>query len=83
MKNFFYFTIKALFLINTFKFCPDFFGHIRKGLNKKAKVYFKIYDVTNWGKKYIYCPISHQTIKFGQLIEYNMPNICLQISYRK
>ena len=27
-------------------FCPDFFGHVGKQLDKKAKVNFKIYDVT-------------------------------------
>ena len=26
-------------------FRPEFFGHAEKGLGKKAKVYFKIYDV--------------------------------------
>ena len=29
-------------------FCPDFFGHVEKRLDKKVKVYFKIYDVINW-----------------------------------
>ena len=29
-------------------FCHDFFGHVGKGTNKKAKVNFKIYDVANW-----------------------------------
>ena len=28
-------------------FRPDFFGHERKRLDKKAEVNFKIYDVTN------------------------------------
>ena len=29
-------------------FCSDFFGSSGKRLVKKAKVNFKIYDVTNW-----------------------------------
>ena len=28
--------------------CPQFFNHVRKRLEKKAKVNFKIYDVINW-----------------------------------
>ena len=28
-----------------------FFGHVEKGLDKKDKVDFKIYDVTNWMTK--------------------------------
>ena len=29
-------------------FCLDFFRHIGKQLDKKAKVNFKTYEVTNW-----------------------------------
>ena len=29
-------------------FCRDFFGHVGKRLDKKAKVIFKIYNVINW-----------------------------------
>ena len=29
-------------------FCPDFFGHAGKRLDIKAKVNFKIHDVTDW-----------------------------------
>ena len=28
--------------------CPDFFGHVRKWLDKKSKGNFKIYDFKNW-----------------------------------
>ena len=28
-------------------FCPNFFGHVGKRFEKKAKVNFKIYDVTD------------------------------------
>ena len=29
-------------------FCPDLLGYVRKRLDNKAKVNFKIYCVTNW-----------------------------------
>ena len=47
MKNVFYITIKALFVLKIFKFCPDYFGYTEKQLEKKDMVNFKIYDVTN------------------------------------
>ena len=28
--------------------CSEFFGQVGKRLDKKAKVKFKLYDVTNW-----------------------------------
>ena len=40
MKNAFYFMVKALFV-------PKI-GHVEKRLSKKAKVNFKIHDVTDW-----------------------------------
>ena len=30
------------------KFCPYFLDHVGKRFDKKAKGYFKIYDVTDW-----------------------------------
>ena len=45
MKNVFYFTIKALLVIQIFKFFPLIFGHVGKRLEQKNKVNFKIYDV--------------------------------------
>ena len=55
-----------------------FFGHVAKWLNYKDQVNFKFYDVTAWltnNCKHILPNISrnksNQTIKFGQLIEYN------------
>ena len=29
-------------------FCPDVYGHVGKRLDKKAKINFKVYDVTTW-----------------------------------
>ena len=47
VKNVFYFTLKALFVLEIFKFLFWFFDHAGKGDDKKAKVNFKMYDVTN------------------------------------
>ena len=71
-------------------FWPVFFGHAEKGLGKKPKVYFKIYDVMDCKQAitiYLLQKISrnndNQTIKFGQLMEYNMRNIFSENSYQK
>ena len=48
MKNAFYFTSKALFILKIFKFLSWLFGHAAKRLDKKEKVNFKFYDVTAW-----------------------------------
>lgn len=37
--------------------CPDFFGHLRKRLDKKAKINLKIYDLIT-GEKIIIIHIS-------------------------
>ena len=69
MKNAFYFTLKAVFVL---------------------KMFVKIYDVTSWLKNnsiHILPNISrskgNQTMKFDQLIEYNMRNIFVEKSYTK
>ena len=48
MKNAFYFTSKALFVLKIFKFLPWLFDQVAKPLDKKVKVNFKFYDVTAW-----------------------------------
>ena len=48
MKNAFYFTSKALFVLKIFKFLSWLFGHVAKGLDKKDTIIFKFYDVTAW-----------------------------------
>ena len=48
MKNVFYFTSKALFVLKIFKFLSSHFGHVAKRLDKKDKVKLKFYDVTAW-----------------------------------
>ena len=46
IKNAFYFTSNALFVLKIFKFCLDFLAMYRKGLIEKIKFNFKFYDVT-------------------------------------
>ena len=40
--------LKALFVLEIFTFLSLLFGYIEKRLDKKAKVNFKIYNVTVW-----------------------------------
>ena len=42
MKNSFYFTLEAFFVLKMFNFVLDFFDHVGKRVNKAN---FKIYDV--------------------------------------
>ena len=39
---------KALFPLEILRLLPLLFGYVKKWLDKKAKVNFKIYDVTDW-----------------------------------
>ena len=48
MKNDFYFTLKALFVLNYFNFFLIFFGHLGKRIDKKTKVNFKTCSVIHW-----------------------------------
>ena len=48
MKEAFYFTLKALFVLKIFKFLSSHFGHVEKRLDWREKVYFKTYDATTW-----------------------------------
>ena len=83
MKNAFYFTLKALFVIKIFKFFSWLFGYVGKRLDEKDQINFKIYDVTTCLTNICntHLPISqevkaiNQAMKFGQLIKYNMRNI--------
>ena len=89
MKNAFYFTLKALFVLKLFQLVSQRFGHVQKRLDEKDKVNFKIYDVATWVTNN--CNVlpnilrskGIQTIKFGQFIEHNMRNIFLAKSYTK
>ena len=46
MKNAFYFTLKALFVLEIFTFWSRLFGYVENQFDKKAKINFKNYDVT-------------------------------------
>ena len=94
MKNDYYFKLRALLVLNIFKFLSLLFGDVEKQPDQKDKVNFKIYDVTTWvqhGKQtiaiYIFPNISrskrNQTMKFTQLTEYNMRNIFPEKLYQK
>ena len=73
-------------------FFLDFFGQVEKRFDKKAKIIFKIYDMTSttW-KQMISIHIlpntskskDNQKNKFGQLIVYNRRNIALEKSCTK
>ena len=90
MKNAYYFTLKAIFVLKIFKFLSWGSGQVEKRLHWKDKIVFKVHDVTTWEKTitmYILPNISRSkgnwTMKFDQLIEYNMGNIFLGKSYSK
>ena len=71
---------------NAFYFCPDFFSHVWKRLDKKARLMLISQFMTPQpGKQiitiYILANISRnrddQTLKFAQLIKYNVRNMFL------
>ena len=91
IKNAFYFILRALFVLKIFKFLSWLSGHVEKtGLvrnmgwtskfmtSQSASQTIAIHILHNisWSK-------TNQTIKFGQLIEYNKRNVFLQKSGRK
>ena len=48
MKNAFYFTAKALYVLRILQFLSSLCGHVAKRIDKKDKVHFKFYDITVW-----------------------------------
>ena len=40
--------LKALFVLQIFRFLSWLFGYVEKKVDKKAMVIFKIYDITHW-----------------------------------
>ena len=81
MKNPFYFTLKALFVLKLFKFSCLLFGRVKKRFAEEDKVYFKIYDFMIWLTITIHILLNisrfkgEQVIKFSQIIEYNKRNV--------
>ena len=64
--NAFYFMFKALFVLKISNFCWLFFGHAGKPIDKKTKVNFKIYDVTDWGANSYNTHIAQYLKKYRQ-----------------
>ena len=85
MKNAFYFILEVLFVLKIFKFLSRLFGHVGKMLDYKDKVNLSKSMTSKHGYQTITAHIlpnisqskSNQTIKLGQLIEYNKRNIIL------
>ena len=76
MRNAFYFTSKALFILKIFKLLSWLFGHVAKHLDDKDKVNFKFYTCKTIEVK------ANQRMKFVQLIEFKMRNIfCWKIRH--
>ena len=90
MKNAFYFTLKALFVLNIFKFLSSLFSLVKNSLIRKIRLISKsvasqpaqqtisIHIIPNISRSK-----CNQTMKFGQLVEYNMGNIFVEKSYTK
>ena len=90
MQNVFYFTSKALFVLKIFKFSSWLFCHVAKQLDLKDKVNSEFYDATSRLTNIVINILRNilrskrnQTMKFGQIIEYNMRNTFLEKSYTK
>ena len=81
MKNVFYITLKLFLFSRYLNFCLDFLVIQKKGFITKIRLISK-FMTSQHGKKIIAMAIlpnisrgkGSQTIKFGQLIEYNMRN---------
>ena len=67
--------LKLISFLRYLNFCPGFLV-TQNRLDKKAKVNFKIYDVTNWAT-------NNCNTHVVQLIEYNMRKIFFEKSYTK
>ena len=87
MKKVFYFTLKALFVLNIIKFLSWIFGHVENRLIRKISLLPELVTLQPRAQTialHILPNISrskgNQTMKSGQLIEYNMRNIFLEKS---
>ena len=63
----------------SFTFLSCLFGHVVKELDKKTKLSFQIYVVTEWKTSNYNTQFSGsettQVMKFGQVIKYNLRSI--------
>ena len=74
IRNAFYFILKARFVLQIFKLLSRVFGHVGKTTSLQPGLQtIAIYILPNISQSK-----GNQTMKFGQLIEYNMKNIFLQ-----
>ena len=86
-----YFILKALFALDIFTFFSSCFRYAEKWLEKKAKVITSKFMTSQTEQQIITIHIlpnisrsqGNQTTTFGQLTEYNIRNILLEISYTK
>ena len=80
IKNAFYFTSKPLFVLNYLMFFLCFFGKAEKQLDQKDNVNFRIYDIatTEVNNYNTLRSKGNQTMKLGQLIEYNRETFSLK-----
>ena len=63
MKNAFYFTLKALFVLQIFKFLSRLFGHVEDGSIRKIRSDRQNpwrHDLVKKQLQYTYCPISQE-----------------------
>ena len=81
MKNALYFTLKGFFVPKIFKFLSWFFGHSGKGFIRKLRITLKFMASQTRQQTMsinIKPTISQskdiKTMKYGQLMEYNMRN---------
>ena len=84
MKNIFYIILKALFVPKTINFLSWLFGHVEEMASLQTRLFAKFMMLQPCYKaitSHILPNISpskdNQTMKFGQLIEYNKINIFL------
>ena len=88
-KNAFYLTLKNIFVLKIFKFLSRFFGHVGKAtwLERLTSKLMTSQPGLQTIAMHILPNISqskgNQTIKFGQLIEFNKSNDFLQKLYSK
>ena len=78
MKNAFYVTLKTLFVLKVFKFLSWRLVHVEKRLYEKVKFITCSTHIAQISRSK-----GSQTMKFGQLIEYNMKNISVEKLYTK
>ena len=90
MKNTFYFTLKALFVLKIFHFLSWLIGHVENGLIRKIRVISKfVMSQSGWQTIAIHILTNisrgkrNQITIFGQSIKYNIRIIFLETSSTK